>query len=397
MSEPDIEFTLGAEISDRSIAERDLGAVTAAIVASAPENWEWAHGQFAVTVTAHRAQVTYLRGERVIADTSPSAELMAAVRRHRSAAADSPEGPWWRLVVRVGRRADGDPVTEVETDYGVEPFPPEQLLPVQAYQADLAAHPRARLPVWLAAYLGHDGRQLRPPRQAAVHAERTVGARSVPAVGELPDLGSMWSRWAVLSAVFAAIGSGRGPRIRPAVAVFESARRGGSTLCLLPGRAVLSGGVWDAPELDKAYNVEGALPDLYSGAPEWVTDEVLNPRAGMGLLTFCYWWDDGHWYRGDSPAAAELATAIPGVWTADTVVDLVSRAVGSGAGRRSEVNPMAITELVAAVELGAVGRAGLAAAFGDDDTVDIDAALRQLDMAGVIVDEVKSRRLRTEA
>ncbi|MBR7518617.1 hypothetical protein KC217_23395, partial [Mycobacterium tuberculosis] len=75
--------------------------------------------------------------------------------------------------------------------------------------------------------------------------------RAVPVTGELPDLRTLWARWAVLASAFVAAGSERGPRRGPSVGVCERAGHSGSTLTLRPGdRAVLSGGVWEAPALD---------------------------------------------------------------------------------------------------------------------------------------------------
>jgi hypothetical protein len=91
---------------------------------------------------------------------------------------------------------------------------------------------------------------------------------------------------------------------------------------------VLSGGVWNAPELAAAYNDGIRLPDLYAGAPEWVAGQVLNHRAASGLLSFCYWWENGRWYCGESPGPDRFIEAVPGVWTSDTVVDMVSGLLG---------------------------------------------------------------------
>ncbi|MCV7067874.1 hypothetical protein H7H51_23190, partial [Mycolicibacterium farcinogenes] len=71
-----------------------------------------------------------------------------------------------------------------------------------------------------------------------------------------------------LSAVHAGSGSNWGPRIYPGYAWFESDRRSGSTLFVLPGdRAVLSGGKWNSALLEAAYNGGEPLPDLYGARP----------------------------------------------------------------------------------------------------------------------------------
>ena len=75
-----------------------------------------------------------------------------------------------------------------------------------------------------------------------------------------PALRDLRARWAVLSAAYTGVGSGWGPRVYPGYFWFESDRRSGSTLFVLPGdRAVLSGGKWDSELLDAAYNGGAAL------------------------------------------------------------------------------------------------------------------------------------------
>lgn len=169
---------------------------------------------------------------------------------------------------------------EVFCDRGEEPFPGEQLFAPEAYLAGLETFPRNRLPVWLAAYVGRGGSQSRPPRQAAegMRRDRSEGVRAVPVNGELPDLAVLWARWAVLSAAFVAAGSEWGPRVCPSVGVFESAGHSGSTLTLLPGgRAVLSGGVWNAPVLDAVYNAGAVLPRFFAGEAPREDGKVLGP------------------------------------------------------------------------------------------------------------------------
>ncbi len=329
---------------------------------------------FAMTVVAESALMTVDDGTRSIRCQVPE-PVWDAVRRHRRMSALSDEGPWWRLSVRV-HGAD----STVVADRGEEPFPGEQLFAPDAYLADLEAHPRERLPVWLAAYLGRGEPQSRPPRHAAerMRADERAGVRATVVDDELPDLPVLWARWAALSAAFVAVGSVRGPRVAPAVGLFESSAHSGSTLALLPGdRAVLSGGVWNAPALDAAYNTDAAMPDLFAGAPDWVADPVLNPRVSTGLLSFCYWWDAGQWFRGESAPMAECAPAVPAVWTADTVADVIGRLTTdrSSAARAAE-------QLVAAAQFGTVTPEAIAKVFGDDGA-DIDGALFQFMVAGL--------------
>jgi hypothetical protein len=173
------------------------------------------------------------------------------------------------------------------------------------------------------------------------------------------------------------------------VGIFESARRSGSTLTLLPGdRAVLSGGVWDAPALDAAYNGTGAMPKLFAGAPDRVADPVLNPRAVTGLLSCCYWWEAGRWYRGESDPIPECAPALPAVWTVSTVAGVV----GSLLGDRFGESPEAAELLVLAAQAGAVTREAMVQVVGDGDGVDIDGGLFQLMLADLVADRVTGIR-----
>ncbi|MBO0854556.1 MAG: hypothetical protein J2P18_12395 [Nocardia sp.] len=355
----------------------------------APEGWRQLEAVFAMTVVAGVSEVLYSDDDERVLRVQPPDHVHELVSEHRDLSAGFEGGPWWRLLVRLDR----DGRLETDYDFGEEPFPDGQLFPPEAYQADLRAYPRERIPVWLGAYAGHGDRQSRPPAVAArqARADRSVGVGPEVSDDDFPDLPTLWRRWAVMAAAFVAAGSPWGPRIRPALAWFEGSRRSGSTLCVLPGnRAVLSGGVWDAPALEAAYNGGSALPDLYAGAPEWVTDPVLNTRYSQGMLSFCYWWDNDRWYRADSPPAEQLSAAVPGIWTADTVAQVVlgligaDSAEGSASGAEGELRS-AVDTLVAAAAADVVTRDTLVAVFGDDDTFDIDSAFNQLTMAGVTV------------
>jgi hypothetical protein len=143
---------------------------------------------------------------------------------------------------------------------------------------------------------------------------------------------------------------------------------------------VLSGGTWNAPALDAAYSSGSALPELYAGAPDWVADPVLNPRAQAGLLSFCYWWNGGSWQRGESPAAAESDRAVPGVWTAATMIDIVA---GQLSDAPDDDLRAAVTTLLSAAEAGVVTRDTVLTVFGGFADADIDGAMYQLSMAGV--------------
>ncbi|MFI6955710.1 hypothetical protein ACIBJI_19795 [Nocardia sp. NPDC050408] len=341
----------------------------------APPGWQRLEAWFAMTVVAESALLVVDDGIRSFRCPVPDA-VWAAVRRHRQVSARAEGGPWWRLLVRI----DADRV-EAAADHGAVPFPGEQLFAPEAYLADLERYPRDRLPVWLAAYLGRGERRTRPPRAAAdaTRADQRAGLRAVAVDNELPELAVLWARWAVLAAAFVAVGSGQGPRIGPSVGIFEGAGRSGSTLTLLPGdRAVLSGGVWDASVLDAAYNAGAAMPELFAGAPDWVADPVLNPRAAAGLLSFCYWWEAGQWYRGESAPIPECAPALPAVWTVGTVADVVSTLLDDQSGGGTS----GVAELlVSAAQAGAVTREAIVQVFGVGDGTDIDGAMFQFMLA----------------
>lgn len=380
--EPDVGFTLSEAAPVEDVAERAktlMHQVARELAAGGPPGWQRVDAVFALTVAAEVALAVYSDEQERAVRVTPDPAVVALVRDHRQLAAGLEDGPWWRLLFTL--TSDGR--MEVDYDYGDEPFPDDQLFPPEVYLADLAAFPRDSLPVWLGAYLGHGDRQARPPQVAAAQAraDREAGVRAVVCEDELPLFPVMAARWAVLAAAFVAVGSPWGPRLLPSVSWFEGAKRSGCSLYALPGgRAVLSGGVWNAPELAAAYNDRVRLPDLYAGAPEWVAGQVLNHRCTSGLLTFCYWWENGRWYRGESPGPARFAEAMPGVWSAETVADIVSGLLGDDATERRRA---AVGALVSAAEAGGVTRDALAGVFDDDERFDVDGAFFQLTMAGV--------------
>jgi len=384
--DPDVGFTLvegEADEEPEDPAERAKQinhSIARELAALGPAGWQRLRAVFVCTAPAQLAEVVYTDDRDGVARVQPPDSVLAAVREQRDLSARLSDGPWWRLLITLTREG----ALEVDYDYGDEPFPDEHLFAPEVYRADLEAYPRDRLPVWLAAYLGHGGRQVRTARHAAVQAraDRANGTRAVMSDNDFPDMPVMWARWAVMAAAFVAIGSQWGPRVLPALGWFEGARRGGSTLYVLPGgRAVLSGGVWDAPELDAVYNDGEPMPGLYAGAPSWVASPVLNPRAANGMLSFCYWWEGGRWYRGQSPPAARLSDAVPGIWTEETVIDVICGMLPDvGARERT-----AVADLLSAAEVGLVTRATLADIFADADAYDIDSAYYQLELAGVTV------------
>ncbi|MGC4994589.1 hypothetical protein [Nocardia salmonicida] len=349
------------------------------IAEAGPDGWRRFDAVFALTVVGGVAFVLYYDEADRPARVDPAVAVLELAEKLRAISAEHNDGPWWRMVVR----ADVTGGHEVEYDYGHEPFPEDQILVPEAYLIDLQTFPRAHVPVWLAAYVFHNNWQSRSPKNAATaaDADRDAGRYGVPAPDEFPALPLIWARWATIAATFVAVGSERGPRILPALGLFEGSGHSGSTLHVLPGdRAVLSGGVWNSPELDAAYNDDAPFPDLYAGAPDWVVNQVLNPRVGGGLMSFCYWWDHDGWYRGDSPTADHLSAAVPGVWSTQDVADILCDVAISDPNPRQR---QAALDLVAAAESGTVTR-DIVAAFFEDPSHDVAGALVELSMAGLV-------------
>ncbi|MFG3616318.1 hypothetical protein [Nocardia sp. NPDC047654] len=365
-----------ADEANELTADHNLARVLAA---NGPAGWQRVDAAFALTAVGEICHVVYSVGTQAIAVDLPDSAV-DLIRQMRIAAARSSSGPWWRLLVSMTSSAE----IEVAYDYGDEPFPDGQLFVPEAYRADLETYPREKVPVWLAAYIWHGDRQRRTPQQAAAQAraDRAEQVWAVLAENEFPPFPQMWARWTTIAAAFVAAKKEWGPRMLPWVGVFEGTSRGGSTLHALPaGRAVLSGGVWNAPTLDAVYNAGAPMPELYGGAPDWLADPVLNPRAASGLLSFCYWWEAGRWYRGQSPPAQECAPAVPGMWTRETAIKIVAGLLADSAGRDA---PEAIGALLSAAEAGRVTRSELVAVFGDDGRYDIDGALYQFSAAGLL-------------
>lgn len=348
-----------------------------------PSGWTRVDAVFALTVTDEVAQVFYRDNDTSArADVDP--DILTLAREHRSHTAAVGERLWWRMA--VGATLDGD--TEVNYDYGERRFPEEYLLSPAAYRADLRAFPRATVPIWLAAYVDHRDRQIRPPRHAAQMArhDRAEDVRAVTITDdEFPPLSLIWARWSALAAACAAIGLPFGPQVRASTAWYEDASGGGSTLCLLPhNRAVLSGGQWDPPVLDTVYNHGADMPDFYAGAPDWVTDLVLNRRAASGLLSFCYWWEGEAWHRAASLPAEELAGAIPPVTTAEATRDLITELAEH---EPSDELRLAAGQLVSAVSVQVATRDYLERVF-DTARHDVDHAFQTLVLAGATAVEL---------
>ncbi|RDI63380.1 hypothetical protein [Nocardia pseudobrasiliensis] len=355
-------------------------AIIDVVLPEAPPGWQRVDVVFSVTVPVIAAAAVFTDDFDATTQIGVPQQAGELVQLLREVTVPLTGRAWWRVLLHY-TESDG---VEIEYDYGEVPFAGDELLPPEAYRADLESYPQDRLPVWLAAYIRHGDRQSRTPAQAVIQsrADRDRGVMATR-VG-LPDPRLMWARWATVAAAAVAVRSDGGPRILGATGLFEATNGSGSTLHLLPGgRAVLSGGVWDAPALDTAYQQGSELPNYYAGAPEWLANPVLSHRAATGLLSFCYWWDGSGWYRGESPEPREIGAAIPGLWTSDTVIDIVCDVLGATASRP------AIAELVAAAETYAVAADAVLRAFDVEGRTDLAGAMYQLALAGLTTEMIE--------
>jgi hypothetical protein len=366
-------LNLGDEAPIAAQASRLLDPIVAQMAELAPQGWERLSAVFAFTVSAEVAQLRFWSGDQTGLVPVPQS-IAQLVRQQREVAAAMPAGPWWRLLLSVTNSGQ----MTADYDYGDEPFPDDQLLAPEHYRNDLDAYPRTQVPVWMAGYIAGPV-QSRDPRQAAaaIAANTDAGCTATPAQ-DLPGLPELLARWAVLSAAYVGVESDWGPRVYPGYGWYESDRRSGSTLYVLPGeRAVVSGGKWNSSLLDAAYNGGQPLPDLYTGAPAWVTDSVLNTRSRNGLLSFCFWWAHGRWYRGTTDTVDELEVAIPPIWDPDKVIQtMISQ---TGAGTEDECR-----NLLTAASSQTATHDDVAAIFTNHPDADVDAAINQLSLAGTL-------------
>lgn len=368
------DASTSADAATAEEAARLIDAIVQQLAQLGPQGWDEFSAVFAFTVTSQIAQLQFWAQDRTGLVPVPQS-IADLVREQREVSARMSAGPWWRLLLNVTNRGE----MSVNYDYGDEPFPQDQLVAPECYRDDLETYPRDHLPVWLAAYVAGPETQGRDPRTAAQAAAADVAAGRTPLVtDEIPPLPELLARWATLSAAYAGAGSEWGPRIFPGYAWFESDRRSGATLYLLPGdRAVLSGGKWNSVLLDAAYNGGKALPDLYTGAPAWVNDSVLNTRNRNGLLTFCFWWVNGQWYRGSSETSGELEAALPAIWTADGTAAAMAAQTGS-------VTTDGSRAVLAAAASGGVSVEDLSALFANLPEAQVYAAANQLSLAGLL-------------
>lgn len=368
----------GAEMSrrDEQIGEQAsamLDPIVQALATLGPPAWHVFRAEFALTVRGGSAQCAFATDDGWQPVTVPRS-VMELVHAQRETSAPMSAGPWWRLLLTVTNEGQ----LRADYDYGDQPFPADQLQPADNYRDDIAAHPRPRLPIWLAGYIAGPAAQGRAAAQAAAAeaADRAAGRRATETqdIEPLPDT---WTRWSVLAAVYTGARSQWGPRIDPGLGRYESDARSGSSLYILPdNRAVLSGGLWNSALLTEAYLGRQPLPDLYCGAPVWVDDSVLNSRNQNGLLSFCYWWTDGRWWRGATDTFDELDDPLPVIWTPEETVGAMASVVGPGV-------EAACHRLLSSAQDHQVRRDELAPVFAQFAHPDLDAAYEQLTLAGL--------------
>ncbi|WP_249383534.1 hypothetical protein [Mycobacterium sp. DBP42] len=369
-----VDAPSSADAAAAEEASRLIDAIVQQLAQLGPEGWDEFSAVFAFTVTSQIAQLQFWAQDRTGLVPVPQS-IADLVRQHREVSARMGAGPWWRLLLNVTNTGQAT----VDYDYGDEPFPDDQIVAAEHYRNDLDTYPRSQVPVWLAGYTaGPDAQGRDAARAADAAAVDQAAGRTAVVTDQIPPLSDLLARWAVLSAAYAGVGSGWGPRIYPGYAWFESDARSGSTLFLLPGdRAVLSGGKWNSELLEAAYNGGGPLPDLYGGAPAWVNDSVLNTRNRNGLLSFCYWWANGQWYRGGTDTSGELDLTVPDIWSPDATVTAMATQTGPGTVDRCRALLEVATERTATVD-------DVAAVFGDRDDAQVYTAANQLSLAGLL-------------
>lgn len=359
---------------------------------NAPAGCEKLQGVFSMAGDEAVTQVIALAAERTwsIAVESAAVEL---IRQHRALTVGS-DGAWLRLLFESEDAAD----LRIGLDYGATEIPTDQLLSSEAYRRDIDRYPRLNIPLWLLAHMSNTGQQLRSAADA--RAGITDGDDVLVADHQLPPLPQLWARTAAYAAVCRGSGAVSGSRTDPSFQQYFG-DTGGCLLARLPGdRAILSGGCDQSRLLSAAYRDLTAWPDLYRGAPAWLHNLYLDPRAAAGRLSFCYWWDDGHWYRAelsevavpvgdDAPWAytEEIVGCVPAVWTRTEAAELIAKNLARIGVQPTSRNARSALELVEACEAQTASEQHLIELFaaGVPETFDMAEALAQLDAADVLM------------
>lgn len=367
--------------------------IVQALAQASPVVWEQLNGVFSIAGDEEVMQAVALtsRHSHSIPIDSRIAEM---VRLHRRLAV-GPEGPWLRLMFEC----DAAGSLRVGFDYGAVEPPPEHLLSGEAYLRDIERYPRANVPLWLLAHMGNDGRQLRSAADARTNAMLGIDEVRV-ADDDVPPLPVLWARIAVLAAVCRGSNAPAGPYTDPSFQRYVG-DAGSCLLARLPGnRGALSGGRDDSRLLSAAYHGARAWPELYRGAPAWLHNLYLDPRAADGRLSFCYWWGNGHWYRAQVPAMAtlsasetswthgeEMVHAVPNLWTAASTAEQVMNVLRTVGVESTEHHFRAALRLIAAAEERIASEKYVAELFagGLSPSFDMAEAVAQLDAADVML------------
>jgi hypothetical protein len=195
---------------------------------------------------------------------------------------------------------------------------------------------------------------------------------------DLPAPGLLWTRWATLSATYAAIGR-TGWSIDDSGAARDRPDRSWARFALLDGRrAVLYG---HHRELSDTTRSDPPL-DLLTGAPDWLPWDTLSPLAEQDRLGFVIWHENGRWSRvryrsGLSDGMTDLAGQL---LTGESTVVALSRFGPSPAAERL---------LAAAVRVEV-----LAKHFADlltDPPTDLEAAMAAACRGGLVPGSVVPR------
>ena len=105
--------------------------------------------------------------------------------------------------------------------------------------------------------------------------------------------------------------------------------------------------------------------------------ETSDTRNRDGLVSFCFWWANGQWYRGATDTSGELSGPIPPLQTLDETVRAMTSQTGPGTA--NQCNSL----LTAATKHNATP-ADVAAIFTTKSDADVDTATNQLSLAGLL-------------
>ncbi|MCV7192988.1 hypothetical protein [Mycolicibacterium brumae] len=365
-----------AEIAAPRPAEELVDEAAQLLAAACPTGWQHMRAAFSMAGGQQIARGVATTAAGPVGVAVP-ARVVDLAQQHRGATIGV-TGPWFRMLIDLG--ASGE--LAVSFDYGDNPIPADELLPSEAYLRDLEQHPRPDVALWLLAYAGNEGQQRRSPAQAR------QSALAAPRVADgLPVFDLLWSRMAALAALCRGVDHPEGVRLDPAFAVFRSGQDGCTVAKLPGGRAVISGGRGDSALLTAAYRGQTGWPDLYRGAPAWVYDLYLDPRAAAGLLSFCCWWDGHTWYSAERGTADERHGAVPAVWSIESTAEAVTGVLNTVGVALTDRNAYAAANFVRAADAGIVTEATLRQLFVDGvpESFDMAAALAQLDAADVLL------------